>query len=147
MDLLLIPLKIILPLGLVLVILITVMWVLYYKNKELNKILILEKKRFAQYKKGIENLKNSGLKNSSKDFQILSKFIRAFFKEYYQLNFSLTYLELQNNFKKKGNKEYADFCGLMSDAKYSGKKENKKEIKELINKFYKILLDYETKNK
>jgi len=145
MDVFLIPLEIIIPLAVVLIILIAVMWILYYKNRQLNSILVSEKKRFGQYKKGIENLKNSN-QDSSKEFETLNKFIRAFFKEYFQLDFSLTYLELQEHFKKQNDQQYAELCKLMSDKKYSGEKGKKEEIKKLTSLFQNILLKYEEKN-
>ena len=90
----LIPLNLLIPIALVIVILIVVLWYIYIKNKKIAGKLISEKIRFQRYKKGIEALKNNPT-NSEADFEALNKYIRAFFKEYLDLNYSLTYLELK----------------------------------------------------
>jgi hypothetical protein len=141
----LIPLEIVIPLGAVLVILVAIMWILYYKNKQLNWILISEKKRFAQYKRGVRNLSRSTFTAPEKDFEILIKFVRAFFKEYFQLDFSLTFSELEGYFKKKNEPLYAKLCKLISDKKYGGEK-IAKDTRNLVILFQKIIMDYESKN-
>ncbi len=138
---LLIPLDILIPIALVVIILIVVMWYLYSKNKKLYEKISFRKKRFALYKNGIENLKKSP-QSPEKDFKALNKLARTFFKEYLNLNYSLTYLELERNFEKQNKQEYAKFCKLMSDFSYTGKKIEKEEIKQLVVLFEKILKEY-----
>jgi len=112
---------------------------LYTKNKRLKKLVDSEEKRFSMYKIGIERLKNSNFENPEKDFELLNQYVRAFFKEYLQLDFSLTYLELEDMFKKQKKYEYADLCKMMSDVDYKGEKTKKEEIQKLVNIFHKIL--------
>jgi len=137
----LIPLSIIIPIGLVVVILIVVAWIILFKNKELYKNIISEKERFSKYQNQLEVLKKS-TNPSSKDFEKLNKIARAFFKEYLNLNYSLTYLELEKQFKKQSKPDYAKFCRAMSDTNYQGKKTSSAQIKQLIDMFGKLLEEY-----
>lgn len=137
----LIPLDILIPIGLVVIILIVVMWYLYTKNKMLYNNLVSEATRFHRYKKGIEALKNAS-EGPKKDFENLNSYARAFFKEYLSLDYSLTYLELSEIFKKQNKKDYAEFCVSMSDINYSGRKAKPEEVRQLIDIFYKIIEEY-----
>jgi len=137
----LIPLEILIPITLVIIILIVVVWYIYTKNKKLAGKLISEKIRFQRYKKGIENLKNNPT-NPKTDFETLSKYARAFFKEYLNLSYSLTYLELEQTFTKQKKPEYAKLAKLMSDIKYKGEQKNSKDVKNLVNMFNQILKEY-----
>jgi len=137
----LIPLEILIPITLVVIILIVVMWYLYTKNKKIAGKVISEKTRFNKYKKAIENLKNNP-KNPEKDFQTLNKYTRAFFKEYHNLSYSLTYLELQKHFIKLKKPNYAKFCKSMSDINYKGQKTTSQDISQLVNMFSKIVEAY-----
>lgn len=138
---LLISLNILIPLSLVAIIIIFLLWLLYNKNKYLTEKLISEKTRFNRYKQGIMSLKNNPTL-PEKDFESLSKYVRAFFKEYLDLDYSLTYLELEAEFKKQKKPEYANFSKLMSDISYKGERKNREEIKQLIEMFWKILESY-----
>ena len=138
----LIPLKVVIPLGLVLVILITILWVLYSRNKELFKKIASEKNRFYSYLESAKELRESSLEKPQEKFNSLNRLVRGFFKDYLELPYNQTYLELEKNFMEKNKREYADFCKLMSDANYSGKNLEKDELAELINMFIKILRDY-----
>jgi hypothetical protein len=134
------PLDIVLPTGLVVIILIVVLWYLYSKNKEIYSKLISEKTRFYRYRKGITNLKEIPGK-PEEDFKILSKYVRSFFKEYLDLSNNLTYLELEQIFKKQDKPDYKTLSRLMSDIKYKGQK-NPENIKKATNLFEKIISDY-----
>jgi hypothetical protein len=134
------PLEIVIPIGLVVIILAVVLWYLYTKNKEIYSKLISERTRFYRYKKGIENLKNIPGK-PEEDFNILSKYVRSFFKEYLDLSENLTYLELEKIFKKQNKQNYAELSGLMSDIKYKGQKTPEK-IAEATNLFEEIIKKY-----
>ncbi len=138
---LLIPLEILIPISLVVVILIVVLWYIYSRNKKLYQKLVSEATRFHRYKKGIEVLKNVS-HGPEKDFENLNSYARAFFKEYLNLNYSLTYLELSEIFKKQNKKEYAEFCKLMSDVNYSGGKASPEQVRQLVDIFYKIIQNY-----
>lgn len=136
----LISLEILIPIALVVVILIVLLWILYTKNKELYQKFISERKRFSLYKKHIEVLKNAS-SYSIKDFDRFNWVVRAFFKEYHDLNYSLTYLELAEYFKKEGKQDYAEFCKLMSDINYKGKR-TQENVRRLVELFLEILKRY-----
>lgn len=136
-----IPLPILIPISLVIIILIVVLWVVYSKNKKITNKLFSEKIRFHRYKKGIEALKNYPT-NPKKDFESLNQYVRAFFKEYLNLDYNLTYLELKDKFSKEKKPEYAKLSKLMSDINYKGGKRNPKEVKQLIELFSEILDKY-----
>lgn len=137
----LISLDILIPIGLVVIILIVVMWYLYSRNKKLYNNLVSEATRFHRYKKGIESL-NKVSQGPEKDFENLNSYARAFFKEYLNQNYSLTYLELSEIFKKQNKPDYAEFCAIMSEVNYSGRKAKPEEVRHLVNTFYKIISDY-----
>ena len=134
------PLDIVLPTGLVVIILIVILWYLYSKNREIYSKLISERTRFYRYKRGIENLKEVP-STPEEDFNILSKYVRSFFKEYLDLSNSLTYLELEKIFKKQNKPDYAILSKLMSDIKYKGQK-TPENIMQATNLFEKIIEDY-----
>jgi len=136
------PIQILLPLAIILIVLIAIMWFIYAKNKKIHKKLSIEKKRYSIYQKSIDSLKQSDLKNTQKDFEKLNKYARGFFKEYFNLNYSLTYLELSKEFKKQGKPSYVKFCKSMSDANYQNKTPPKPILKKLINDFDKLLKEY-----
>ena len=138
---LLIPLNILIPISLVVVILIVVMWYVYTRNKKLYQKLVSEATRFHRYKKGVEILKTVS-NGPEKDFESLNSYARSFFKEYLNLDYNLTYLELAEIFRKQNKKEYAEFCELMSNVNYSGGKVKPEEVRQLIDSFYKIIQNY-----
>ncbi len=133
----LIPLKILIPVTVAIIILIIVLWILYSKSKKLYGKLSFDRERFSLYKKHLEVLKKLP-KYSEKDFNRFNQVVRAFFKEYFDLSFSLTYLELAKYFKKE-KPDYARFCKLMSDVNYKGEKTKTTEIKNLVNLFSDII--------
>lgn len=138
----LISLDILIPLALVVVILIVLLWILYTKNRYLYEKFVAERKRFSLYKKHIEFLKTAP-DYSIEDFNKFNQIVRAFFKEYHDLSYSLTYLELADNFTKQDKQDYAQFCRLMSEVNYSGKKKvNTEELRYLVNMFYEIINKY-----
>ena len=134
------PLEIVLPIALVVIILIVVLWYLRNKNKIIYTKIVHEKKRFHRYKKGIENLK-ANPENPEKDFEILSKYTRTFFKEYLDLNENLTYLELAKRFETQNKTGYANLSKLMSNIRYKGEKTSE-NIQQAIRLFDKILKEY-----
>lgn len=138
----LISLDILIPISLVVVILIILLWILYTKNRYFYEKFISDRRRFSLYKKHIEVLKNA-TEYSIEDFERFNQVVRAFFKEYHDLRYSLTYLELADYFEKKGKQDYAQFCRLMSHVNYSGdKKINVMEVKRLVYIFSEIINKY-----
>jgi hypothetical protein len=90
--------------------------------------------------RGIANLKEIP-GTPEEDFNILSKYVRSFFKEYLDLSNSLTYLELEKIFKKQNKPDYAALSKLMSDIKYKGQK-TPKNIMQATNLFERIIENY-----
>jgi len=133
---------VVIPLVLVAAILVTIIWVLNFKNKQINRLLESEKKRFQLYREGAKSLQYSPYPEPKKNFEALNKYARAFFKEYLKLDYSLTYLELEKHFGKNNNKALANFCKKMSDMNYTGGKNKKDEIEKLAKEFNKILETY-----
>ncbi len=139
---LLISLDVLIPIALVVVILIVLLWILYTKNKYFYEKFISDRRRFSLYKKHIEVLKNTA-DYSIEDFERFNKVVRAFFKEYHDLDYSLTYLELADNFAKQNKQDYARFCRLMSDVNYTGKKKvDSEEARRLVYLFSDIINRY-----
>ena len=138
----LISLDVLIPISLVVAILIVLLWILYTKNKYLYEKFITNKRRFSLYKRHIEALKNASV-YSTEDFERFNKVVKAFFKEYHDLNYSLTYLELADYFAKSEKQDYAQFCELMSHVDYSGEKKMKStEVKKLVYLFSEIINKY-----
>ncbi len=138
----LISLNVLIPISLVVAILVVLLWILYTKNKYLYEKFISSRKRFALYKKHIEVLKNAA-EYSISDFERFNKVVKAFFKEYHDLDYHLTYLEMADYFMKKGRQNYAQFCELMSNVNYSGEKKiNTAEVKRMVYLFSEIINKY-----
>jgi hypothetical protein len=136
----LIPLSILIPVALVITILIVIIWIVFFKNRKLYQKIISKRRRFSLYKKHLIALKNFP-QAPEKDFQTLNQVVRAFFKEYFDLEYSLTYLELAEHFKTEGKEDYANFCKLMSDVNYTGEK-NHSQVKQTVDLFSDIISRY-----
>jgi hypothetical protein len=134
----LIPLKVLIPVGLITIILIVISWVFYSKNKKLYQKIVLEKNKIRFYKKQLNDIKISN-ENPERKFERLNNLSRAFFKEYHNLGYNLTYLELSKNFAKQNKLEHSDLTKLMSDIRYSGKEISVSQIQEIINQLNKII--------
>ena len=113
--------------------------IFYKKNKKLFRDISDDEKKLSDYKQLANQLKISSLQNSEDDFKKLNKLARDFFKEYFNMPQSKTYLELEKDFIKQDKKEYANFCKGMSDINYTGKKSNKLEVRKLIETFYNLV--------
>ena len=122
----------------VIAILMVILWYLYSQNKIFTRKLIIKKRRYFYYKNQIKVIKNIS-KDINEKFERLSQILREFFYEYYQLKYSLTYLEVSNKFQQQKLPELAKFCKQISDLKYSGTEVNEKNINGLINTFENIL--------
>jgi len=138
----LIPLTIIIPIGLILIILATILWIIHNKNKNIVTQLKTEKKRLLLYKEQIKKLKITSSNNPKADFKKLNKIARNFFNEYYSLPLSKSYLELAKQFNKTKKINHEDFCKKMSDTEYTGKIITQKELTNLTNQFLKIIEEY-----
>ena len=136
------PLDIIIPIGLVIIILITIVFVLVYKNKQISGLIQKEKSEFEKYLQNVENLKSLSKEKPIKTFNELNKSVREFLKIYLELDYNLTYFQLERKFLNKKKPDYAKFFQSMAIIDYSGEKENAEEIRKLVDYFYKILLVY-----
>jgi len=81
-------------------------------------------------------------KGPERDFEDLNIYARSFFKEYLGFDYHLTYLELSEIFKKQDKPDYANFCKLMSEANYSGRKAKPEKVRYLIDLFYILIVKY-----
>jgi len=117
----------ILSISLVVIIIITVIKVLLILNKGTKERIIIEKGKISRFKNEFKKIKPdiSNLKE-------INKFTRSYFKEAYNMELSLTYLELAQRFDKQKKKKHADFCRMFSEINYSGKKLSEKEINTLL---------------
>ena len=134
----LISINFLIPIALVTIILIVLLWYLFAKNKIFSRKLTFEKNKFLAYQKQVEFLKNSR-QSPEQDFERLNQTARNFFKEYYNMGYNLTYLELAKRFKKQNKIEHARFCKLMADLKYTGQQIPAQQIKSLVFIFSKII--------
>lgn len=134
-------LDLIIPTGLVIVILVIVLWVLYYQNKEIYKKLLLEKNKIASYKKSLQQLSENASPDPKNDLRELNRIARNFFKEYLNLDHNLTYLELSVYFKNQNKQNFAVFCEMMNNLQYSGEAITRNSIIQLISILYKTF-DY-----
>jgi hypothetical protein len=131
----------ILSIILVIVILGIIITYLISINKRLNQKIEQEKNRFILYKKKLSELETKQNFNKN-DFEILNKLARDFFKERFDLNYTLSYLEISEIFKKEGFDERVQFCNRMAEILYAGDKIDQEEIKKLIHIFQDIVEDY-----
>jgi hypothetical protein len=135
-----IPVNILVPVAVVVLIFIFVLWFLYTKNKKLAKNLVEKTTKFLKYEKAIDSLKNNP-QSPKKDFETLNTNVRSFFKEYYDLDYSLTYSELEEEFKKQSKPEYVKFFKMMSDIDYKEKNKSPGEVKGLVEMFSKLIYE------
>jgi len=107
------------------------------KNKVLDEELEKRKQRIIYYRDSLEKLneKNPG----QEDLEALNKIARDFFNEKFELKYSLTYLELAEEFSKKNMKNEAEFCKEISNMIFSGKKIKPEKVKEIIEEFENII--------
>jgi hypothetical protein len=114
----------------VIVILAVIIWYLFSLNKKLSKRIDQEKNRFILYKKQLKELDKIDYKKQ--DLESINKIARAFFKERFNMNYSMTYLELAQKFQEERYDERVEFCNLMSDILYSDKKIDSRDYKRLV---------------
>lgn len=92
------------------------------------KLELRRKDRNLFYSREIKKLMN--LKDPPE--RILDKMniiSRSFFSEAFNFSYHLEYLELAEEFKKKGIKEGVGFCRLISELNYSGEEISKSKVK------------------
>jgi len=123
---------------LVAVILLCVIVILVMKKKKIDKKIKEQEEKIKRYESKIKSIKE--LEPNEESLQKLTKVAKEFFKEKYDLSTSLTYLELAEKFKNlKNSEEKTDFCKIMSDLLYSGRRIKEEEIKNAINIFANII--------
>lgn len=124
------------PILVVIAIFIVVTWVLIALNRKIHEKIESEKNKFLPFKKKLKKLKPN-----NESLEALNKLAKDFFKERFNMVYSLTYLDLAENFKKKKQEDIVEFCNLMTHLTYSGKK-SVLEIKKAMNLFSDILNKY-----
>ncbi len=124
---------------LILAILVLIFFVLRMIEKKFQIKLRLQKKsRNLFYIKKVKKLSKSKIK-PEEFLDSINDTARDFFKEAFELPYSLEYLELIDEFRKIEEKECISFCRLISEISYSGEKIEKEEIKALIKLLGKIV--------
>ena len=126
---------------LVIIILIIIIVYLNHVNRKLNQRIKQEKNRFILYKNRLWELEAKQAL-TKKDLEMISKLARDFFKERFNLNYNLSYVELSQIFKKEGLDERLEFCDKMLQILYAGEKVDTKEIKKMITLLLSIIEDY-----
>ena len=127
----------VLSIAVVIIILAVVITYLISINKKLKQRIEQEKNRFILYKDSLAELKGRQILNK-KDLETLNKLARDFFKERFNISYTLSYLEISEIFKKTSSlDDRVHFCDRMAEILYAGEKVDSDEVKTLIN----ILLD------
>lgn len=121
------------------IILFLIVLLLIFIEKKLTKKLKIQKKsRNLFYKRKIKKL--SKLKSNPEEFlDAINNLARDFFKEAFDLSYSLEYSELINEFRTTEKKECITFCTLISEINYSGKKIEEHKLSILIKLLEKII--------
>lgn len=131
----------ILSIALVIIILGIIIAYLISVNRKLNKRIEQEKNRFILYRKELIELDNKHTLNKN-DLETLNKLARDFFKERFNIGYTLSYLEISEIFKKEGLDERVHFCDKMGEILYAGEKVDPVEIKELVHVLQDIVETY-----
>jgi hypothetical protein len=124
---------------LIIAILILILIILKLVEKGYRVKLDLKKKdRNIFYKKELMKLKNIR-GNPEKVLDKVNIVARGYFKEAFDLDYHLEYLELAKEFRKKGVKEGISFCTLISELNYSGEIITEKKTDVLLGLLEKIM--------
>lgn len=118
----------------VLIILILITIVLFFLNKKTKKEIKDEEIKINKYKNNFNKIKDS-----KEVIKHLNELAKDFFKENYKIKKNHSYLELAELFRKKNKLEHAEFCDLMSETIYSGRKLDETKTKKIISLFSKII--------
>ena len=124
---------------LVIVILFLILIILKLVEKGYNVRLELRKKdRNFFYRKELMRLRGSG-GEPVKVLDKLNVLVRGFFKEAFDLDYHLEYLEMAQEFKKRGSREGVSFCSIISELNYSGEVVTQKKVDVLLDLLEKIM--------
>jgi len=69
----------------------------------------------------------------------VDKLARNFFREAFRIKPGMEYSELKEEFKKRNNKKVEEFCTIIGDLLYAGKKPYKKDNQKIINLLAEII--------
>jgi len=119
-------------------VLLIIIFILYSIEKKLKKKLDTHNQKNNFYKNKLEKLKKSKL-TPEQFIDRLNNIAKDFFKEAFNLPYSLEYSELTEEFRKKGKKECITFSELMIETAYSGEKIEKHKLNILTGLFEKII--------
>jgi hypothetical protein len=133
----------IIAVSLVSIILIFIIITIFSMTKGIRKKVEYEKSRVVYYHDKLKKINRTN--PSLKDLDNLDKLARDFFNERYKLKYNLTYLELSEKFRKQKDKKKEEFCIIMSEMIFSGKRVKTKEIIEAIKYLSKILEEMKLK--
>jgi len=134
-----ISLKGVMYVFLAIVILILVVILLYFLEKKVRKkIEQIKSDRNTFYKKEIKNL--IGIKLSEeKMLGQINSLAKEFFREAFDIPYSMEYSEMIEKFKTMRKREAISFCNLISELEYSGHPLDKNKIQSLLRLLEKII--------
>jgi hypothetical protein len=104
------------------------------------KLELRRKDRNIFYKRELNKIKGME-KSPGKILERINIVARGFFKEAFNLPYSLEYLELADDFERLGKKGCVIFCQLVSELAYSGERIDEDKINNLIRLLDKIMED------
>ena len=93
------------------------------------KIIKNQGSRNIFYINKIESISETNLDKALTD---INQITRDFFKDAFKIKHNIGYTKLENFFNQKNDAEAAEFCSLMNDSLYSGKKNKEEDIQKLI---------------
>jgi len=93
------------------------------------KIIKNQGSRNIFYINKIESINKTNLDKALTD---IDQITRDFFKEAFNIKQNIGYTKLENFFNQKNDTEAAEFCNLMNDSLYSGKKNKKEYIQKWV---------------
>jgi len=104
------------------------------------KLELGRKDRNRFYRKEINRISDSKIP-PEKMLDRINIIARGFFKEAFNFPYSLEYLELAEEFRKKGIREGVSFCRLISELNYSGEEISKSKTGAAMNLLGEIVKD------
>jgi hypothetical protein len=118
-------------------ILLIIIFFLIKLNSKLQSWIDLEKLRIYYYKNEIDKFDKSLPANDN--LEKLNKIARDFFNERYGLRYNLTYMELAVRYRRLSKETHAQFCDLMNELIYSGRRITSDDFEKVLKLFRDIV--------
>jgi hypothetical protein len=122
----------IIPVLIAIIALLLVIKFLLNKNKKIKEEILKENERQHFYKNELDSLKKQSIPLKNK-LNKINELTRKYYKEHYNLDDKLTYLELAEQLKEKNQQPASKFCEKISELNYSGKSLTEQKINDLID--------------